>query len=304
MPFYLLAAGKKNTIVGPIGVERYATTATGKIVDKLYEQKLIKISERILDTKQQIKDLIDDKNHTIPEVDACHEAIQAVSDEFRATLQSIPEPDQDAVERQYGRMVTDLRRLADRLPMSSRGSDAVPLAKNDEWSMARRVHVVKEESAEEALSKLAAAPRRPTAPTGARVSAEVDAWCNPCKRITTHRIIAMVGDEPKQVVCQSCDARHKFRLTPVRKGTGEDKKKRKDKLTAAQVEARKKEEAHTALQKELVAAEDVKKFNRRGRYRAGEIIEHPEHGRGKIENVIRGSILVRFRAGLRPIAMD
>jgi hypothetical protein len=115
----------------------------------------------------------------------------------------------------------------------------------------------------------------------------------------------MVGDEPKQVVCQSCDARHKFRLTPAKgKGEGEGKKRKKEKLTAAQVEARKKEEAHTALQKELVAAEDVKKFNRRGRYRAGEIIEHPEHGRGKIENVIRGSILVRFRAGLRPIAMD
>jgi hypothetical protein len=28
---------------------------------------------------------------------------------------------------------------------------------------------------------------------------------------------------------------------------------------------------------------------------------HPEHGRGKVENVLRGSMLVRFREGLRPL---
>ena len=56
-----------------------------------------------------------------------------------------------------------------------------------------------------------------------------------------------------------------------------------------------------ALQKELPEALEPRPFDPKGRYKAGEIIAHPEHGRGKIENVLRGSLLVRFLEGLRPL---
>src|SRR5207237_6928851 len=54
-----------------------------------------------------------------------------------------------------------------------------------------------------------------------RVGGDVEAWCSPCGGLTEHSIVAMVGDEPKQVVCQSCGGRHGYRTTPARKGTGE-----------------------------------------------------------------------------------
>ena len=38
-------------------------------------------------------------------------------------------------------------------------------------------------------------------------------------------------------------------------------------------------------------------FDPKERYKAGEIIVHPEYGRGKIENVLRSSLLVRFPIG-------
>ncbi len=38
-------------------------------------------------------------------------------------------------------------------------------------------------------------------------------------------------------------------------------------------------------------------FDPRERYKAGEIISHPEYGRGKIQNVLRSSLLVRFSVG-------
>jgi len=45
-------------------------------------------------------------------------------------------------------------------------------------------------------------------------------------------------------------------------------------------------------------------FDPKERYKTGEIIDHPEHGRGKIENVLRSSLLVRFgRVGLRPLTL-
>jgi hypothetical protein len=58
------------------------------------------------------------------------------------------------------------------------------------------------------------------------------------------------------------------------------------------------------LRSELQAATNVRPFSPKERYKAGEIIEHPEHGRGKIETVTRGSLLVRFARGLRPLDLQ
>ena len=41
----------------------------------------------------------------------------------------------------------------------------------------------------------------------------------------------------------------------------------------------------------------MRAFDPKARYRAGEIISHPEFGRGKIETVLRSSLLVRFSIG-------
>jgi hypothetical protein len=41
----------------------------------------------------------------------------------------------------------------------------------------------------------------------------------------------------------------------------------------------------------------VRVFDPKERYKAGEIIVHAEYGRGKIENVLRSSLLVRFPIG-------
>ena len=46
-------------------------------------------------------------------------------------------------------------------------------------------------------------------------------------------------------------------------------------------------------------------FDPKERYKAGEIIVHAEFGRGKIENVLRSSLLVRFSVGgLKSLMLD
>ena len=58
------------------------------------------------------------------------------------------------------------------------------------------------------------------------------------------------------------------------------------------------------LAEEVAAAPTVRVFDPKERYKAGEIIAHPVYGRGKIENVLRASLLVRFpRAGLKPLSL-
>ena len=55
----------------------------------------------------------------------------------------------------------------------------------------------------------------------------------------------------------------------------------------------------------MAAADNVRTFDPRERYKAGEIISHPEFGRGKIENVLRSSLLVRFpNGGLKSIMLQ
>src|SRR5581483_2711257 len=140
------------------------------------------------------------------------------------------------------------------------------------------------------------------------VGSEVEAWCGKCKEIREHRIVAMVGDEPKQVVCNTCGSRHNFKTEQPSRGRGATAAVKTPggeappkKGSPEEREAQKRADAKRALQKELADAADPRPFDPKGRYKAGEIISHPEHGRGKIENVLRSSLLVRFLDGLKPL---
>ena len=76
-----------------------------------------------------------------------------------------------------------------------------------------------------------------------------------------------------------------------RRGTpGEDRPR-------ADPEAQRRAAELRALGEEVAAAATVRVFDPKERYKAGEIIVHAEYGRGKIENVLRSSLLVRFSVG-------
>jgi hypothetical protein len=132
-----------------------------------------------------------------------------------------------------------------------------------------------------------------------RVGGEVDSWCGPCDGLTTHHIVAMVGATPKQVVCQACGNRHNYRTTPARKASateGSAPTSSPQETEAARRSEQKAEELR-ALGRELADIADVRTFNPRERYKVGEAIWHPEFGRGKVQTVLRSSMLVRFASG-------
>ena len=70
-----------------------------------------------------------------------------------------------------------------------------------------------------------------------------------------------------------------------------------DRPRAVDPEAREEAAELRALGEEVAAAAHVRVFDPKERYKAGEIIVHAEYGRGKIENVLRSSLLVRFSIG-------
>jgi hypothetical protein len=136
-----------------------------------------------------------------------------------------------------------------------------------------------------------------------KVGGEVEAWCGPCKGLHDHVIVSIVDDRPRDVECRSCGNRHKYRLDAAR-ASGDAPKAQsgsRAKPSREELERRRRQEQQVAFDRELSQATDVKPFERFGRYKSGQIIEHPEHGRGKVESTLRGAILVRFRTGLKSV---
>ncbi len=229
---------------------------------------------------------------------AAGKMVEELTARYQALLGKLAASERDRVEMRIGRRVTDLRRQAAQLTRRSSGQktnlavDAGSVPFLLQRTPGRTLH-----------PGGAAVPRdRPKYSVGG----EVEAWCGKCREIRTHHIVAMVGDEPRQVACQSCQSRHNFRTEPTRKSgpaapvTLEAKRA----VVAEDKDRRKREDAKRALQKELQDAPSPRPFDPKGRYKAGEIIVHPEHGRGKIENVLKSSLLVRFLEGLRPLDLS
>lgn len=221
-----------------------------------------------------------------------HLAVERLSKRYRDLSTTGPENERDSIERKLGRRVTDLRRLASTLPRigaiaSEHTGDQASAGPSE--VEARRITGVSWRS-----------ESRPVHVSSAtvRVGGEVDAWCGPCDGLTTHHVIAMVGDAPKQVVCQACGGRHGYRTTPARaKPAAESESTSTVQTSEAARKAEQKAEELRALGRELAEATQVRGFDARERYKVGEIIAHPEFGRGKVETVLRASMLVRFPTG-------
>jgi hypothetical protein len=271
-------------------------------MDEALRRKFDELSEKIIDVSAKVTNLIEAEDQPLQDVDACNAAVAAVADVFTGLFADVPESHKEQVERTYGRRVTDLRRQAAKLPQKSTGRAARVIdPANAGWGdyYRRADPGVNSRAPEQAGS----ADRLGSGP-GHRVGGDVESWCGPCGGLTNHTIIAVVGGGPKQVICEACGGRHGYRTTPARKKEaveGSSSVRGTSRATREQVHALRKEETRLALQKELAAATDVRAFAPRQRYKVGEIIQHPDHGRGKIENVLKGSLLVRFRDGLKSV---
>ncbi len=232
-------------------------------------------------------------------VKTAHLAVERLAKHYRELATSGPDSEREAIERKLGRRVTDLRRLASTLPRIG----AIASEHTGDQASAGPSEV--QERRITGVSWRSNAAQATTLPPALRVGGEVDAWCGPCDGLTTHHIIAMVGATPKQVVCQACGARHGFRTTPARKSAGKSVKEAAPKESEAARKAEQKAEELRALGRELAETSQVRVFDVHDRYKVGEVISHPQFGRGKVETVLRSSLLVRFpNGGLKSLMLS
>jgi len=260
------------------------------------------LAESIVDAVDAVDSALEEK--TRERVRAAHEKLAAAIANYDQAIAGASPEEKPLVEQRFGRRLTDLKRQAARLPRGEAGR-AATLSRD-----AGSVPFIEQRAPGKSIQEVQGTRLKRGEKPRATVGGDVEAWCGPCGGMTTHSIIAMVGDEPAQVLCQACGARHNYRTTPAREGVSEGlpsagrARKTSAAPTREQLEAEKRERDRQALRAELAAAQNVRPFSPKERYKAGEIIEHPEHGRGKIETITRGSLLVRFAHGLRPVDLS
>ncbi len=222
--------------------------------------------------------------------------VDAASKRYRDLVATLAEKDRFNIDRSVGRKVSDLQKMANRLPSPPAGQPAEKI-KDDQFFATR-------------APKSSRPPVQPGLQPGEvpmergklRVTGEIEAWCGRCMSLRNHVIAAMMGEQPAQVVCQTCGSRSRYREGPARVKPAETQAPaRKTAPTAAKVDEASR--AKNELAETLRAAEAVRSFSPKERYKAGEIIDHPEHGRGKIENTLPRSLLVRFSTGLKPLKL-
>ena len=224
-------------------------------------------------------------------VAAAHAGVDRLSRRYRELMAALSPGEQMKAERALGRRVIDLKRLASMLPKIPAAMASV------ESTPDRAAGGGAPEDRRITGVSWSHGRRAPAAKLG--VGGDVESWCGKCGESTTHSIVAMVGEEPKQVLCQVCGSRHTHRTGPARRTTtsGATTPVGEDRPRAVDPEAQRRAAELRALGEEVASAATVRVFDPKERYKAGEIIVHAEFGRGKIENVLRSSLLVRFPIG-------
>ena len=214
---------------------------------------------------------------------------------YSQLLAEASEVDQPVIERTVGRMLTDLRRHASNLEQQVSGRRVAKAADAGQPFLLSRP---------QAVSGHRDGPRAPRTRPKYTVGGEAEAWCGKCKELRAHDIVAVVADMPKQVMCTFCRSRHGYRTGPARASSDAPAAKSVPTTTSGRSGGKndKVSKERLQLERELLDAHTAPMFDPRDNFKPGQIISHPKWGRGKIESVLRGSLLVRFLDGLRQVS--
>ncbi len=142
-----------------------------------------------------------------------------------------------------------------------------------------------------------------------RVGGEIDAYCTKCRMDLNHRIVAMLGDAVKRVLCLTCNGDHNYRKPQAER----DKEKARKAARAAvhgtsstSKAAPRTERSAKASWERAIAGQPpnaFKAYTVKGTYQTGELIRHTRFGDGVIARVIDAQKMeVLFEDGPRTMA--
>jgi hypothetical protein len=136
---------------------------------------------------------------------------------------------------------------------------------------------------------------------------EIDAWCTKCRLDLGHRIIAMVENRPKRVVCQTCGSQHNYRAPKsvdrgvrVRRTTKASSAPR-SRTAKAQAEFDRIQEWETKI-----AGNSLDSFTRYSIdrvFEVDELVAHKKFGEGYVVEILANNkVTVMFKDGPKVLA--
>ena len=135
---------------------------------------------------------------------------------------------------------------------------------------------------------------------------EIDAYCTKCRMDLGHRVVAMVGSQPKRVECQTCGSHHNYRPPQSERrkaGTRppaprETKAVRETHRSRAEAERRKEWEERVLGQ----AATSFTRFSVSQTFRPDQLILHKKFGEGYVAELLEDDkISIMFADGPRTL---
>jgi hypothetical protein len=147
---------------------------------------------------------------------------------------------------------------------------------------------------------------------------EVDAWCTSCRADKVHRIIAVVGGQPKKVECLSCKGHHLYRATQAQKEAAAAHKRaskpagssvtRQSRASIAGAATKKREEDLVATWEKAIAGqafESFKPYRIDRTFVRGELVRHTKFGDGVVMTILDANKCeILFREGMKTLAQS
>jgi hypothetical protein len=129
------------------------------------------------------------------------------------------------------------------------------------------------------------------------VGGDIDAQCTKCRMLLGHTILAMVGDKPARVRCNTCQGEHNFHAPEKPAG-------------ATVVAAKKKRKAASPARpsvtswEALVVGRDLsrpRRYSAKEQFAVDDVLDHPVFGLGIVRDQRHDKIEVAFQGGPRTL---
>lgn len=116
---------------------------------------------------------------------------------------------------------------------------------------------------------------------------DTDTYCGRCKAERAHHVVALNADgAPATVICRTCGGQHRFR-------------EKKDLNAPPSAGGMRRRAAGASARTPEAPAGPARPYSPKEVYAAGEWLEHPKFGRGRVEQARDGKIEVRFESERR-----
>jgi len=138
------------------------------------------------------------------------------------------------------------------------------------------------------------------------VGKNIDAFCSRCQLTLAHIVLYEVGGAVHKVKCKTCGTEHRYHGPKPEKKREVPTERRHGGAAATAKRPVRPADARQWEQRNTAAAPDVVTWDYKltERYEKGDVISHPQFGRGFVEKITSDSMEVLFREGRKQMAMN